>query len=183
MKRLGLLLSIAAAGLAGALASSCQDTGGTEVFACPHKEVFTGVSPDGGAAVESVSAFMERRCGTLDCHGQSTRPMRLYGKFGLRAPQESNVAGGKATTPLEIEANYGAACSLEPEKMAQAVTDVGQSAEKLLILQKARGTEGHKGGAVVKQGTSGDECIAGWLRGDPLEVVAPQCQDAISKLE
>ena len=65
---------------------------------------------------------------------------------------------------------------------AQAVQDQGQSAELLLVVQKARGIEGHKGGAVVKQGSSGDECIAGWLKGDDTATVAAACQAAINKI-
>ncbi len=162
--------------------ASCKDYSGKQEFACPSHEVFTGVSAT-NTQVPSVSAFMERRCGTLDCHGSQFRPFRLMGQHGLRSRDEGNVPGGKATTRLELDANYSAACNLEPEKMAKAVEDVGQSADKLLIIQKGRGVEGHKGGAVLKPGTPGDECVAGWLRGDPIASVAPQCQAAIDKLE
>src|SRR6185312_12256946 len=128
------------------------------------------------------SEYMDRRCGTLDCHGSDSRPMRLYGRLGLREPAETNVSGGKPTTPAELIANYGAVCSIEPEKTAAAVQDQGQSAELLLVVQKARGNEAHKGGAVVKQGSPGDNCIAGWLRGDDPAMVAAACQTAIGGL-
>lgn len=35
----------------------------------------------------SVSEVIERRCATLDCHGASSRPMRIYGNAGLRRPE------------------------------------------------------------------------------------------------
>ncbi|MFT3773215.1 MAG: hypothetical protein QM820_48165 [Minicystis sp.] len=184
MKRaaLGAIL-VAALSAIGLALSSCVGDGGTETFACPSQSVFTGVSPDGGtSAGASVSEYMARRCGTLDCHGSELRSMRLYGQYGLREPAESNVSGGKATTLAELKANYGSVCTIEPEKTANAVEDQGQSAELLLVVQKARGVEAHKGGAVVKQGSPGDNCIAGWLRGDPPSMVASACQAAIDGL-
>lgn len=172
----------------GALALSafalgaCVDPNAEAPTACPSEAVFTGRSPDGGAPSPAVSDYMARRCGTLDCHGRAERPLRLYGQYGLRTPAENNVSGGKATTLAELKANYASACGLEPEKTAAAVKDLGQSAELLLIVQKARGVEGHKGGAVVRAGGPGDRCIVGWLRGDDPSVVAAACQEALDGL-
>jgi hypothetical protein len=126
---------------------------------------------------------MERRCGTLDCHGAATIPMRLYGQLGRRHPAEGNVPGGAVTTAAELEANYGTVCSIEPEKTAEQVADFGQKAEELLIVRKARGIEGHKGGPIVKEGDPGDQCIVGWLRGLKLEAIAGPCQQAIDRLD
>ena len=166
------------------LTSGClgAEATATQTFKCPSRESFTGEPADGGADVLAVSAFMERRCGTLDCHGSTLRPMRLLGRYGLRDPSQHNVTGGVPTTPAEIDENYAAVCNVEPEQMDKAAADFGQSAEKLLILQKARGVEGHKGGTIVTQGTTGDACILGWLRGDKLSDVAPICQKAIGAL-
>jgi hypothetical protein len=125
---------------------------------------------------------MERRCGTLDCHGGATIPMRLYGQFGRRHPAEQNVSGVAATTPLELEANYGAVCSVEPEKTAEQVDNFGQKAEELLIVRKARNEEGHKGGRVVIAGDVGDQCIVSWLRSQDPAVVAGHCSQALQKL-
>lgn len=175
-----LILSLAAMGPSACVSA---DDKAPEDFKCPSKAAFTGVLPDAGGSVLSVSAYLERRCGTLDCHGSTFRPMRIYGRVGLRNPAEDNVTGGKPTTLAELDANYGAVCGVEPEKMSQAESDFGASAEKLLVLQKARGTEGHKGGAVVKLGTAGDDCILGWLRGDMPEKVATACQKAIAELQ
>jgi len=179
------LFAIVAASLVPALGitlASCVGDGGTETYACPSQSIFTGVFPDGGPPGASVSEFMSRRCGTLDCHGSELRSMRLYGQFGLRGPAEGNVAGGKATTLAELKANYGSVCTVEPEKTSAAVDDDGQSAELLLVVQKARGVEAHKGGAVVRPGSNGDNCIAGWLRGDSAATVATACQAALDGL-
>jgi hypothetical protein len=175
----GAILAAGAIAFAGCLGA---DATATKTFKCPRRESFTGEPADGGADLAGASAFMERRCGTLDCHGAVSRPMRLYGRYGLRDPSEKNVTGGAPTTPLELDENYASACNVEPEKMDQAAADFGQSAEKLLLLEKARGVEGHKGGTIVKQGDEGDNCLLGWLRGDPLAAVAPHCQKAIDQL-
>ncbi len=42
---------------------------------------------DAADAFVNVSEVLERRCGTLDCHGQSSRPLRIYGNAGLRRPE------------------------------------------------------------------------------------------------
>jgi hypothetical protein len=181
--RLLVILGVLAAAGSAVAVAACVGDGGTETYECPDQRVFTGRWPDGGApAGASVSEYMSRRCGTLDCHGSELRPMRLYGQYGLRQPAESNVSGGMPTTLAELKANYGAVCSIEPEKTSKAVDDNGQSAEQLLIVEKARGNEAHKGGAVVKQGGPGDLCIAGWLRGDDPAMVAAACQQAIDGL-
>ena len=175
-----LVLGLVVSALGGCLGA---DAKATVDFKCPSKPAFTGEIPDAGLPVQSVSAFMERRCGTLDCHGSTYRPMRIFGRLGLRDPAENNVTGGKATTAAELDANYASVCNVEPEKMSQAAADFGQSAEQLLLMEKARGVEGHKGGVVVTPGSAGDECILSWLRGDMAAKVATTCQKAIAELQ
>jgi hypothetical protein len=179
------LLMVVGTGLLALSAMSClgADATATQVYACPDKSSFTGLPAAGGAAMPGVSAYMERRCGTLDCHGSFEIPMRLHGQLGRRDPTEGNIPGGALTTTAELEANYGAVCSVEPEKTSEQVSDFGQSAEDLLIVRKARGIEGHKGGTVVKQGDAADKCIVSWLRGRPLTEISPVCQEAIDKLD
>jgi hypothetical protein len=130
-----------------------------------------------------VSAYIERRCGTLDCHGSAQIPMRLHGQLGRRLPGEGNISGGAPTTVGELNANYTAVCGVEPEKTAEQVNTLGQSAETLLVVRKARGTEGHKGGAIVNQGDPGDRCIVDWLRGVPLADLAASCQGALDNID
>ena len=41
--------------------------------------------PDEGSfTTNNVSLFLERRCGSIDCHGQIGRGLRLYSDRGLR---------------------------------------------------------------------------------------------------
>src|SRR4029077_17724720 len=55
----------------------------------------------------TVSPVFERRCGTLDCHVQAGRPLRIFSGLGLRLPNDAGDTPGQgATTPDEIVANY-----------------------------------------------------------------------------
>jgi hypothetical protein len=170
-----LALAAATAALAsGLLVLGCLDgPNAQEEFFCSDHDVF----------VENVSTLLERRCGTLDCHGNDLRPMRFYGELGLRHPQESNVAGGAATTQREKDANYRSLCNIEPEKISQVAQDPGgQGVNKLLLVRKARGAEGHKGGKVFEPFDDADLCVVGWLRGDNVRSIGPACQAALDRL-
>jgi len=133
-------------------------------------------SPPGGLAViRSFSAVMERRCGTLDCHGDTSRPVRIYGQYGLRRPEpvgSPNVedyaeyySGGKqSTTPAELEDNYRSICALEPELTADVYAKK-ELPDVLTIVRKARLREKHKGGLLWNKGEPGDVCMTNWLTG------------------
>ncbi len=121
------------------------------------------VAPDLGS-FQPVSAFLEHRCGSLDCHGQVGRNLRVLGHEGLRL-DPNDVPGGSPTTAAEIEANYGSVASLEPEVMAAVVGDGGAHPERLTLVRKGRGTEHHKGGALVVVGDVQDRCLTSWLAG------------------
>lgn len=168
-----LIAGSAAALLMGMGAWACVGEGELESFACPNKDVF----------VQHVSPYLERRCGTLDCHGQPKRPMRIYGQLGLRHPLEDNFSGGAATTTLELDANFDAVCNLDPEAMAESAETLGASADKLLLVNKMRGIERHKGGQAVIAQTPGDRCVLNWLKFKPSEVVGPDCTAAVDQLK
>ena len=141
--------------------------------------------PDRQSFVNFVSPLMERRCGMLDCHGNDRRPMRLFGELGLRIvdPADINRTGGDGTTPLEVDANYRAVCSIEPEAVNAVTLDPGgQSVNRLLLVRKGRGTESHKGGKVFDPFDDADLCVVGWLRGDNPRSIRASCQAALDKL-
>jgi len=167
-----LMLGMGALGL-GFGATSCVGEGELEAYGCPNPDVFA----------QAVSPYLERRCGTLDCHGQMTRPMRIYGQLGLRHPLESNVSGGAGTTALELEANFSSVCNVDPEAMEEVKGDRGASADKLLLVNKARGLERHKGGKIVNEQDAGDRCILNWLKLMPLDQVKADCDAAIAPLQ
>jgi hypothetical protein len=62
--------------------------GKPETFQVPSRETFT-----------PVGEMLHTRCGSLDCHGQVGRNLRLYGTNGLRlAPGDiPGVDGGRGT--------------------------------------------------------------------------------------
>jgi hypothetical protein len=166
------LAALTALGLA-AVVSSCRDNLGEKV---------TNLCPDQAVFQASVSPYMERRCGTLDCHGGIARPMRLYGRSGLRHPGESNVSGGAGTTAAELDANYFSVCNVDAEKMDQ-IANNGNVADESLLITKARGAEKHKGGTVVNETNDpGNDCLLGWLVGADEAIVADACQRAVDAL-
>lgn len=118
----------------------------------------------------SVSPFLERRCGTLDCHGSVGRPLRILSGRGLRLPSgdAGNYPGSGDTTDLERTANYRAVIGLEPELLSRVEAGKAQPRD-LLLLQKPLGlgdpTAQHKGGQVLAtQGDPGEECLRSWLQ-------------------
>ena len=126
----------------------------------------------------SVSPVFERRCGTLDCHGQVGRPLRIYSGLGLRIPNDAgNTPGSSATTPDEITANYRTVIGLEPEEMSR-VEALEDPPRTLLILAKPLMLQAHKGGpAMAPTGDPAETCITTWLM-DAVDKNA--CNQAIS---
>ncbi len=124
---------------------------------------------DQGTDFRPISAVVERRCGTLDCHGQVSRPLRIYGQYGLRAPVTTPPAGYypgglAATTVDELTDNYDSMCGLEPEIMNLVVAKKDPP-EALTLVRKPRLMEKHKGGLVWNKGDDGDTCVINWLTG------------------
>ena len=57
----------------------------TAVVGCEEIPVPIAVScPSEADYVDYVSPVLEKRCGTLDCHGQLGRPLKFYSQNGLR---------------------------------------------------------------------------------------------------
>ena len=130
--RAALAVAALAASSAGllALASACSsvDTNAVTTVTAPDYNQFKGVGSDAGVG---VSLLLERRCGTLDCHGQVGRPLRVYGQYGLRFVDEAGNSSsdlGPPTTETEHIANYQAVIGLQPELLSE----VKQEAEALL---------------------------------------------------
>lgn len=133
-----------------------------------------------------VSLVLERRCGTLDCHGSLARPLKIYSGNGLRlgtldeitdpgvAQGNETVPGGRATTEEEFEANWRSICGLEPEKTIRVIA--GEiPPEDLMVLRKPLLLEDHKGAQLFLEGDPGATCLSCWFRGFP-DVV--ECLDA-----
>ncbi len=116
------------------------------------------------ASFAPVSAFLDHRCGSIDCHGSRYRNLKLYGKDGLRLSATDRIFE-QETTPKEIEANFRSVVGLEPERMSEVVREGGLHPERLSLLRKARGSDDHKGQALMAPGDDQDRCITSWLAG------------------
>lgn len=124
----------------------------------------------------AVGTFLEHRCGTLDCHGQVGRDLRLYGYDGLRLAA-ADLPGGAPTTADEIAVDYQSVIGLEPEILAAVVEQGGAQPERLTFVRKGRGSEHHKGGALIMVGDAQDRCLTSWLAS---AVDDAACADALT---
>jgi hypothetical protein len=124
-----------------------------------------------------VADYLDHRCGTLDCHGQSGRNLRVWGCEGMRLnPKDiSGCISGAPTTPDEWEATYRSLVGLEPAVMSAVTQGKGAHPELLTFVRKARGTETHKGGQLIQEGDDQDACIVSWLREGQTDFRACAC--------
>ena len=149
---------------------------------------------------------LEARCGTLDCHGSIARPLRIYGRQGLRkyvdftaTDPESEVlkaeiradqgdaeyfpGGLQGTTNGELADNYHSVCGLEPELMDK-VRKGQETPDVLSLTRKARLVEKHKGGKIfVPAQSPGDTCITSWLTAPADNPAAFERGDCLEELE
>ena len=144
---------ILVAALASAAACSGPDPGARTLVTGPDRTTFP-----------LVQAFIDHRCGSLDCHGTRYRNLRMWGSDGMRLAY-GDVPGGAPTTTDETNATYQSIVELEPEVMSAVVADHGAKPERLTFVRKARGSEAHAGGAIVTAGDARDRCILSWLAG------------------
>jgi hypothetical protein len=116
------------------------------------------------ATFNPLGDMLQTTCGTLDCHGQIGRNLRLYGARGLRLDPKDNSAENP-TTVREYDQSYWSVIGLEPETTSDVVADHGADPDRLTIFRKARGTERHKGGQLFSVGDPGDRCLLSWFAG------------------
>jgi hypothetical protein len=167
--------------LAGALA--CLSTAGCVILSPDASAVTTIDAPLGPpeppppapAHFKPLGELMGRRCGTLDCHGQVGRNLRIYGQFGLRAAS-TDFPGGSMTTPEEYMLTYESAIALEPEIMSEVVQQMGAQPDRLTLVRKPRAEESHKGGKLFLVGDPQDVCMTSWLASN---LDATACETAI----
>ena len=158
LRTLGAWLSLASVASIVACASSVSKDDGS-------LRKTTILAPDQGQFA-AVSPMLERRCGTLDCHGQQGRPLRIYSGRGLRLPNDGGFGPGQGdTTAEEITANYRAVIGLEPEQLTRVVAGVIPP-RNLLLLLKPLNLGSHKGGpAFAPTGDPGETCLNTWIQG------------------
>jgi len=147
------------------------DAGAISPLALPDKNQFI---------TQGVDTFMQRRCGTLDCHGQVGRPLRIYSPNGLRLNDGPNGArDDRGIQANESAANYYAVVGLEPEQISLCLTTQGAFTDFLLLKKPLGIDQGgvrHKGGSVLRSTDSGFDCLLGWASG---QVDKAKCDDAV----
>lgn len=153
--RLTTLRVVVAAALLGLVGHACS---------APVADDRTVVHAPGSKPFALVGVMLDRRCGTLDCHGSMQRNFRLYGYAGMRL-QDPDLPGASDTTAAELEENYRSVVGLEPEIMTQVVHEGGAHPERLTLLRKARDAEFHLGGQLFNVGDDQDVCLTSWLAG------------------
>lgn len=116
-----------------------------------------------------VDSWLQKRCGTLDCHGQPGRAYRLYGFSGFRLynVDAGLLTGQQATSPAETRANFDAFVSLDPEEFSRVLEADVTEMNRLLVIRKALNLERHKGGAVMSEDDNSYRCLRAWLRANP----------------
>lgn len=161
---------LGALALTALLAPGClsEEELGATAIECPSETGF-----------RVVSQVLERRCGTLDCHGDGSRSFRVYGRTGLRRPEseqsyleayptgdfsEYRTGGTEPTSDAEVADNRLSACGVEPELIAAVVAGDAE-VDSLTLVRKPRLTEAHKGGFVWKADGQGDKCLTSWILG------------------
>jgi hypothetical protein len=154
MSRPRILGVVVALALAAALACSSP----------PPDQRFVETTPD-TTTFPAVASMLIQACGTLDCHGTVARNLRLYGDTGLRLSPTDVPSTLIPTRADEVTQDFDSVVGLEPEVMSQVVASGGANPGRLTFVRKARGTESHKGGAVVVPGDPRDVCITTWLQG------------------
>ncbi len=125
------------------------------------------ITPDFDTYVANVDAYLTRRCGSLDCHGQPGRAYRIYSREGFRLytiQDGSLVSGQQPTQPEEQRANFQALVSLEPEEMTRLMARQGDNPNQILFLRKPLKLERHKGGPAMAEDDPGYRCVVAWLQ-------------------
>jgi len=161
MSRSTLLAS--ALGLAGALVCLGASTGCVILGTPDGSTLTTVVGPPSGVDFKPVGLYVVHRCGSLDCHGEVGRNMRIYGEYGLRLDDAGSPNGG-LTTADELTADYQTIVSLEPEIMSEVVQSGGANPFDLTFIRKPTAVEHHKGGQLITSATDPQFlCLTSWL--------------------
>lgn len=150
-------------GSCAVLALSCSSTTNTRIG--------IDAPPFSDQSFGPIGDYLDHRCGSLDCHGQPGRNLRIWGCEGMRLDAgmipvcNRTVPGGGRTTTAEHQATYRSLVGLEPQVMTEVYSgcsgqldDAGAAIyppatschpELLTFVQKARGAQAHKGGQLI----------------------------------
>ena len=126
-------------------------------------ETYTQTTLPDQASFPPVSAMLAVHCGSLDCHGNVARNLRIYGSAGLRFSPNDQPFLPLCNTSDEASQDYTSVVGLEPAQIDAVAA--GADPGTLTMVRKARGTEAHKGEQIWSQGDDSDVCLVSWLTG------------------
>lgn len=110
------------------------------------------------AYVTQVHPVVRYSCGSLDCHGDQGRPLRLYSEDGLRA---RDALRGAPLDPVEADWNARSLTGIDP------LTDLDQKLSLTKPLAVSAGGVAHAGGDVfASRDDPGYRCLRAWLAGE-----------------
>ncbi len=157
MKYCASLLSLFAAFTVG-----CTDTTRDPIGLNVGDEIVLGTE---------VQPYLGLGCGSLDCHGDQGRALRIYAKFGLR---ESPDLRTLAVSQSEVAANASALAALAD----------GEPANHLALLKGLATSEGglaHIGGDIwANTSAPGYQCVLAYLSGS---ANATACGEALAEVD
>jgi hypothetical protein len=158
------VVAMAAMTVMAALLASCGD-GVVSAFSvpAPYERPVALLAPK-RVGFDKVADALVATCGTLDCHGQPARNLRLYGSHSMRL-RPTDDPGSAPTTAAERDADFWSVTGLEPEITDEVVRAGGDQPERLSLYRKGLGIEKHKGGTVAVVGGALDLCLRAWLQG------------------
>ncbi|MFI5301931.1 MAG: hypothetical protein ACHREM_27900, partial [Polyangiales bacterium] len=120
-RRLSLRGKTFAMAAALAVGAACYGPDGSpqyDVPVDPNAQLALLIPPR--AQFDGVANMLNKTCGTLDCHGEIGRNLRIYGREGLRL-DAADIPGGGPTTSAEIDADFRSAVGLEPERWNEMI--------------------------------------------------------------
>ncbi len=169
--RVGAALAVTAFVASGVVALTASTT---SCASSPDTDRITAViQPDYESYRLHVDRYLNRRCGTLDCHGQPGRAYRMYGREGFRLYTVADgglISGVQPSTPEETLANFQAIVGLEPEEMSRTMAlandpdlQEAEGLKRLIFIRKPLRLERHKGGPAMAEDDPGYRCVRAWL--------------------
>ena len=122
--------------------------------ACEVEDQVESMSPQRDLAVftADIQPFIGSGCGSLDCHGDPGRPLRLYARFGLR---KSAALRHEPASDEELVANVAAFAALPVERLLGKPLAIDAGGLK------------HVGGDLwATPAVPAYRCLQAWLEGD-----------------
>jgi len=127
---------------------------------------------DVDAYARFVQPYVGIRCASLDCHGDTARPLRIYAEDGLRLRHELR---GEELSLEEHEINVQMFLGTAPDQ------SLDESWLLLKPLSPRAGGVSHEGRTVWdSRADAGYTCLADWLSAVPGQDLEDPCAEALA---